>query len=363
MPTELFLTGATGFIGSGLLQQWLDGTDARITALVRPKRGVEPGQRVRELLSQLYAESEIGALAERVSVAEGDLTRDRFGLPDRDYERLTTQITNIVHCAAAVRFDLSLEDARRSNCGGAQNALDLAAACRQLRRMDYVGTAYVAGTRRGLIREEELDLGQSHNNTYERSKFEAEHQVRAAMARLPISIFRPTIVLGDSRTGRLSAVGAFFRVFRMYMMGQLPALPGDPATPMDLVSLDYTAAAVFEIARHPESTGTCFHIGAGTDNLTTLGELADLAARHFGRERFVVLPPEVFAQRIAGVESRMSEDERKRVDEIRIYAPYLAGDWHFDDSNTRAALSGTGLRPSKVSDYFGKMAAHVKSQH
>jgi len=220
MSKELLLTGATGFIGSSLLQRWLDSSDAHITLLVRAKRGKTPEQRARGLLDQLGASTDAPALAERISVVEGDLSRSRLGLADTDYESLAATIEHIVHCGAAARFDLQLEDARRTNCGGARSIVDLATRCRNLERLDYVGTAYVAGKRRGVIREEELDKGQDHNNTYERSKLEAEKLVRGAGARLPITIFRPTIVIGDSRSGHVSPVSAFQQIDRQIRSAQ-----------------------------------------------------------------------------------------------------------------------------------------------
>ncbi len=362
MMTELFLTGATGFIGSSILQKWLDDSDARVTLLARAKRGVEPRERLRALLGELYPGAAHAGHAERVSLVVGDLAEPRCGLAQAEYEQLAERITHILHCGGAVRFDLTLDEARRVNCNGARNAVDLAAACKELHRLDYVGTAYVAGKRSGVIAEDELDEGQAHNNTYERSKFEAELQVREAMRKLPIAIHRPTIVIGDARTGRISPVGAFFRVLKMYALGLLPALPGDPSAPMDLVSLDYTTAAMFEIASDAGSIGKCFHLSAGTDNLTTLAEVSELAAHHFGREPFRVIPPEEFERGVLRAQGGMSEEERKMVEEIRLYLPYLTGNWHFDDSNTRQILQSAGLRAPRVRDYFAKMAAHISDR-
>lgn len=359
MADALFLTGATGFIGSSLLRKWLDASDAHITLLARPKRGATSRERVRALLDELYEGAPPADLQERVSLAEGDLTAARFGLAYSDYRRLAEQTTHILHCAAAVRFDLPLEVARQINCGGTRSALDLAGECRRLQRLDYVGTAYVAGKRRGLIREDELDQGQEHNNTYERSKMEAELLVRAAMRRLPIAIHRPTIVIGDKRTGRISPVSAIFRLLALYAQGRLPVLPGDPATPMDLVSLDYAADAMFAICRDPASLGGCYHVSAGTDNLTTLAEVAELAAGAFGRERFRIMAPGEFERGVSRAADGVSEEERKQVEEIRLYRPYLTGDWRFDDTHTRAVLRATGLTPPRVRDYFAKIATFV----
>lgn len=359
MHTELFLTGATGFIGSSLLQKWLDCSDARITILVRPKRGEEPQQRAQRLLDQLYPADEAKPRLQRVVVIEGDLTQNMLGMTRVDYERLASRTTRIIHCGAAARFDLPLEAARQTNCGGARGVLDLAARTSGLRRMDYIGTAYVAGKRRGLIREEELNEGQAHNNTYEQSKLEAEQLVRQAMAELPISIFRPTIVLGDSRTGRVSPVSAFSRVLGMYAQGQLQVLPGDSSASMDLIPLDYATDAMYSISQNAQSIGKCFHVSAGIGNGTTLDEIADLASQHFDKERFAIISPEDFERQVTTNEGNLSDEERETIGEIRLYLPYLTGDWQFDDSNTRDALAGTDLKVPKVVSYFGKMVEYI----
>jgi len=148
----------------------------------------------------------------------------------------------------------------------------------------------------------------------------------------------------------------------MYHRGYLRALPGDPAAAMDLVSLDYAAGAIFEITRHPQSVGRCFHVSAGIDNLTTLGDIAEWAALHFKRDRFLILPPAEFERRFVPSEEKMSEEARKMIEEIRLYSPYLLGTWRFDDANTRAMLRETGLHPPEVRNYFDRMVAYV-TQH
>lgn len=356
---HIFLTGATGFIGSGLLQKLLLAEPAAaITLLVRSRRGEKPRDRIGKLLAELSAGAEAAVADNRVSILEGDISIDRFGLEDRHYSGLAARTTRIIHCAAAVRFDLPLEEARAINVAGSESVIALADQCRNLSRLDYVGTAYVAGRRTGLIREDELDLGQEHNNTYERTKMESEIGMRRAMQRLPIAVYRPSIVICDSRTGRISAYSAFCRMLRAYHAGQLKALPGHASTLLDIVPIDYVADAICAIARRPDSLGRSFHLTAGMDNLTSLGEIQDLAGTHFRRARFAIVPPEAFEASARAMEAGLSEDERDFLDEIRIYKPYLSGNLRFDDSNARALLPRSHAVP-KLSDYFGRMAAFV----
>lgn len=355
---RIFLTGATGFIGSGLVQELLTAAPApELTLLVRSRKGENPRARIGKVLAEVYPDTEAGP-GDRVTVLEGDIAVEQFGLDGRQYSELARRTTRIIHCAAAVRFDLPIEEARAINVAGSENVIALAGECRDLSRLDYVGTAYVAGKRTGMIMEDDLDLGQDHNNTYEKTKMESEIMMRQAMCDLPITVYRPSIVICDSRTGRISPYSAFFRMLRAYHAGRLQALPGDTATLMDIVPIDCVAGSICAIAERPESLGRAFHLTAGTDNLTSLGEIRDLAGTHFHRPRFAVVPPAVFEASARKTEAGLSEEERDLLDEIRIYQPYLSGNLRFDNSGTRALL-GTAETVPRLSSYFGKMAAFV----
>ncbi len=197
---------------------------------------------------------------------------------------------------------------------GADCHLDFAAACGGLRKIDYIGTAYVAGRRKGVIRETELDEEQEHNNTYEGSKLEAEKLVRESMEELPVTILRPSIVICDSRMGRASSFNGFYRALRLYWLGLMKMIPGYPSSLMDLVPVDYVTDAVFYISGNASSTGRCYCLTAGLDNATTLEEISDLAGHH------------------------------------------LAGELRFDNSNT---MRYTGFEVPGVRSYFGKMAEYI----
>jgi thioester reductase-like protein len=357
MSDTVFLTGATGYIGSSLLQTWLEKTDANIVVLARGKRDKNPRTRVENALAGLSAPGVKHELPERIEVVEGDVSFERFGLKEEPYRELATRVTHIIHCAAAARFDLELDDARKTNVGGTRNILDFGRVCGGLKRIDYIGTAYVAGRRTGVIREDELDEGQQHSNTYERSKMEAEKLVRESMRDLPVAILRPSIVICDSRTGRASNFNGFYRAMRMYSLGFLKAVPGNPSSTMDLVPVDYVTEAVYSISNNPASLGRCYHLTAGLGKAPTLGEIASLASAHFGRERFAILPPEQFVAGISKLKGKLAEEDMGRIDEIMLYMPYLNGELAFDDSNT---LRETGLAAPPAGSYFSKMAEYIR---
>lgn len=356
MTREMFLTGATGYIGSSLLQKWLNSSDVKFNLLVRSKHEESPQNRIKSVLAELYANTDVSRFSERIEVIEGDVSLDKFGLKESEYEMLAERTSHIIHCAAAARFNLELPDARKTNVMGAENILKFARKCETLVKIDYIGTAYVAGRRKGIIKEDELDKGQQHNNTYEVSKLEAEKLVRENMSELPITILRPSIVICDSKTGRASNYNGFYRAVRMYFLGLLKILPGYPSSLMDLVPVDYIADATYSISKNMDSIGKCYHLTAGLNNITTLGEIRDLAGYYFGKEKFALIPPEEFNVYVSKIENKLSEEEHDMIDEIRLYMPYLTSELKFDNSNT---MRETELEVPKVSSYFGKMAEYI----
>ena len=356
MNGELFLTGVTGYIGSSLLKKWLDDTEMAINLLVRSRRDRSPVDRVRAVLEELYPDADTDPFSEKIRVFEGDIAQDKLGLEEKDHNDLAARTNRIVHCAAAARFDLDIEDARGVNVGGTLNMLDLARGCAGLEKFDYIGTAYVSGRRDGLILEDELDTGQEHRNTYERSKMEAEKLVRESFGELPVTIMRPSIVICDSRTGRASDFNGFYRALRLYWHGLVKVLPGDPSCRMDLVPVDYVTDAIFALSGSETSTGNCYHLTAGTNRAASLAEIRDLAAEHFGREPFTIIPPDDFLAWFSSMESELTDDEKRITGELKLYMPYMSTEMSFDNSG---AVRDTGLEPPPVSGYFGTMAQYI----
>ncbi len=134
MADTVLLTGATGYIGASLLRKWLESSEATLVLLVRGKRDDSPRTRIERVLAETYSPAEAARLSKRIEIAEGDLSSDRFGLDATRYRDLASMVSHIIHCAAAARFDLDLEDARRTNVGGTRLILDFGRSCPALRR-------------------------------------------------------------------------------------------------------------------------------------------------------------------------------------------------------------------------------------
>jgi long-chain acyl-CoA synthetase len=273
----IILTGATGFLGGELLVRLLERTDHEVIALVRAPDDAAAAARLDATLAVLLPP---GAVPDgRVRAVAAHLDQPGLGLPASSRDALAAGAQAVVHCAASVSFTLPLDEARAINVGGTRAMLDLAAAAgSSLERFVHVSTAYVAGDRPGPYRASEGDVGQRPRNTYEQTKLEAESDVLAAQ--LPnASILRPSIVVGDSRTGWTPAFNVIYWPLRAFARGLLPVVPGDPGAPVDVVPVDTVADALLALAVGPPRSGT-FHAVAG-DAAPTAGRLSELAARLF----------------------------------------------------------------------------------
>ena len=228
----ILLTGATGFLGGRLVSELLQRQkEARLALLVRDRAGQPASERVAALVPP--------GDRDRVDVYAGDVSLPNCGLAPEVYSRLAASVTRVIHSAATVRFDHTLEEAREINVEGTRRMLDFAAAAPRLRSLTYVGTAYVAGLRTGLVREDELAVGQGYRNTYEQTKAEAEALVRSRLDRLPGVILRPSIIVGDSQTGVTTSFKMLYWPLKIYARRLWRTVPGFPDAILDIVPVDY----------------------------------------------------------------------------------------------------------------------------
>ena len=306
----VLLTGATGFVGTELLDRLLERGDRPVHALVRA--------------ADDHAAAERLPAHPRLNVLAGDIEQPGLGLSEANRARVAEEVTTVVHCAASVSFDLSLEESRRINVDGTRNVLELAERCSRLERLTYVSTAYVAGEPRGLFREDQLDVGQRFRNPYERSKFEAEQVLRERAAGMPLQILRPSIIVGDSRTGRTSSFNVLYGPLKAFARGRIPAIPARRSAPVDIVPVDYVADRAYELLTDgPDGT---FHLVAGR-NATTVGRLLELTARSLRRKPPAVLPPGLYGS----VVHPWLRHKYRGLRKLEVYFPYFSMRVRFDD--------------------------------
>jgi nucleoside-diphosphate-sugar epimerase len=346
----VLITGATGFVGMELLARYLERSERPLVALVRADSDAGAGERVDGVLANLFG-ARAAQYAGRVEAVAAELTAPRLGLSSARCEQLARRVGTIVHSAASVSFTLPLAQAREINVEGTRRMLDfaeLAAEHGGLDRYGHISTAYVAGTHAGRFGEGDLDLGQGFHNTYERSKLEAEQLVHARTA-IPSTIMRPSIVVGDCHSGWTYAFNVLYWPLRAFARGLFTTVPGVSSAPVDVVSIDYVADAVYELCSREECVpGETFNLTAGA-NASTIGEIANAASLYFKRPLPAVLSPAEFAARSADGSSDSV------LDGSRAYFPYFSIGAVFDDTRARAALLPAGISVTPLREYLERL--------
>ena len=355
----LLLTGATGFVGMEVLARFLERTDRRVYTLVRSGNEQEAAERLRSTLSTLFGSGE--RYAERVVAVRGDIETEGLGLDEKAREHLASQVVDIIHCAASVSFSLPLEESREINVAGTRRLLELGELCQErvgLRRLSYMSTAYVAGTHVGEFREDQLEVGQDFRNAYERSKFEAEQLVRSHRDRLPVQVFRPSIVVGERSTGWTVSFNVLYAPLKAFARGVYRALPVRRASPVDVVPVDYVADAVFELSNSPVGPvdQETYHLVAGRQ-ATTVGRLIELSAGYFSRRSPRAIPPALYKRIVHPLLVRSSRGKRRRaLEKSEVYFPYFSARVRYDDRRARRRLEPAGIEVTPVERYFDRLA-------
>lgn len=342
-----FVTGFPGFIGTQLVAGLLARhPELGVAALVEPRLE----GRARDTAAALDAE--------RIEVIEGDIGERGLGLAEADYERLAAETTSVFHLAAVYDLRVPLELAQRVNVEGTGNVLDLCLRCERLERLNYVSTAYVAGLRKGVVYEHELSLGQGFKNHYESTKFQAELWVRSVMDRVPTTIHRPAIVVGDSRTGETQKFDGPYYMLRVIarsqrMGGPIPQF-GRAAAPFNVVPVDFVVDAILTAADHSDAAGETLHLV--DPEPTTAAEVLRILSREYaGREPAYRLPPRL-------VEASLSFEPVRRAfggaprESIR----YLNHPVRFDTRRAGEVLGRHGLRCPRFAEYAGAMTAFFR---
>jgi thioester reductase-like protein len=346
---NILITGATGFLGTQLVCELLErNPGAKLALLIRPRAGQTAQQRA----DAIFPASDRA----RVEVFAGDVSLPNCGLEGSNYERLAAETTRIIHSAAAVRFDHSLEEARSLNVEGTRRVLDFAAVAPQLKSFAYVGTAYVAGQRTGLIRESELSIGQGYRNTYEQTKAEAEALVRSRMGSLPVVILRPSIIVGDSRTGVTSSFKMMYWPLKIYARRLWRTVPGYPDAILDIVPVDYVAASVARLLFDETALGSTVHLCAGPRASATIEQVAVRAAQFFKGPEPRYVDPNFFFAAIRPLLYLVLWGRKRRVlVSGRAYRDYFSMRMQFDTANAERLLGPAGITPPPVLDYLDRL--------
>jgi thioester reductase-like protein len=285
MEETIFLTGFPGFIASRLLRR-LARDDSRFLLLVQPAFA----ERARTEIENIARDS--GRSAADFVILSGDITAANLGLSAIDLETARAESTVVFHLAAVYDLAVARELGMRVNVEGTRNVNDFVRLLPRLRHYHYVSTCYVAGKRTDRILENELRHEAGFRNYYEETKYLAELSVAALKSELPITIHRPAVVCGDSRTGETAKYDGVY--YLIHYLRKWPAVLsafniGNSEVALNLVPVDFVVEAMSVLAREPKAIGKTLQL-ADPRPLSTRELFNSISRCIGGRESRVTLP-------------------------------------------------------------------------
>lgn len=363
----ILLTGSTGFLGREILRTLLSARSLPIIKLlVRPHSKQSAAARIETLVLELFPEPHSRPPFNRIQIVEGDLSAERLGLSETEFDALASDTSSIIHNAALTSFDLTLQEARRINVNGMKTLLELAKrACvsgAAFRRFSHVSTAYVAGNKTGLVYAEELDLTRDFRNAYEQTKAEAETMLREMRQHFEFTITRPSIIVGRHSDGMTSNFSGLYVLSRLIANKMVQFIPGIGELPFDVVPVDYVAQVITHLHENEKAANRNFHVCAGFGRETTPLEVIQHMARVINNgfnkspEPFT-LPPFIAPDKLEKLSKRMGDVSASSsiLNQTLPFVPYITSTPRFDMSQSSAVLPAELSEAPLFSDYGEKI--------
>jgi thioester reductase-like protein len=349
MSETVVLTGVPTLLGRRVAERVLDARGTRVVAIVRSK--------FKEAARQ-FAEGLPAERRARLTMIEGDAASMDLGLSGPEFRRLAAEVDVIHHTAQATWVGIDEKSAEAFNVRATREALELARAAVHLRAFVHHSTALVSGARRGVVLERELDVGQLPRNAVESTKLRAEKIVRKAASEVPTVIVRPSQVVGDSATGEVDRLdGPYLLVLLMLTAPPdfaIP-LPTEGDAQLNMVPVDWVAAASVALGRDPRAVGQTFHLV--DPRPPTVRDVFEVLARSAGRRSprgFIPANLTRAILRTPGLE-RLARSPRAFLDQ-------LANRVRYDARNTEALLAGRSLEAPSFESYAEVMVSHVRER-
>lgn len=347
----IFITGATGYLGAHVAAGLLERDRETLNLLVRARDEREAELRLwRAMQLHLDFPRFQEHLRQRIRVFRGDLTSPRFGLDDSEYRDLYRTTDSVIHCAASLNRR-SEKSCLNVNLRGTLEVVKCALAARDdhgLRRFSHVSTVAVAGQRQDeVVREDEaIDWNRSDYDPYARTKKFSEHMVNELLGDVSHLVFRPSIVLGDSRHAETTQ---FDMVRSFVFLAGLPALPFRPTDRIDIVNVDFVADSIVAIHQKENPRYSIYHLSSGRES-QTFRELTDAIAEAGHKRGPVYLPSteRTFSRVVNFFANRRGTAIGYGASLLKVFLPYLTFNTVFDNSR---AVEEMGRRPVPFSKY------------
>lgn len=348
MERKILLTGFPGFIASHLLPLLLrDGCDV---FLLVEERFVKKAE---EELEKVEGK-------ERAKVVKGDITKRDLGIQVEELERLRGEINEVFHLAAIYSLAVGEGLAHKVNVEGTKRVIEFILSLRDIKVFNYVSTCYVSGKRVGVIKEEELVSDYGFKNFYESTKHWAEVVVRNYMDVIPTIIYRPAVVVGDSKTGEINKYDGPYYAAHFYMVAPdwikslLPSF-GFEGIPFNIVPVDFVVNAMAYISKEKvkDAVGKTFQL-ADPYPLSSEELFALIRKKVIGGKGGWKMPPSLLKVflRIPGVPKRIGIPYQA--------VPYLSHYAVYETKNTEFILKDSGIRCPSPVEYIDNLIKFVK---
>lgn len=353
LDETIFLTGFPGFIAGRLVKR-LAAEGARFLLLVQPAFVAHAHQEITRIAR------ETGSPTDDFRVIEGDITHPNLGLSPSELEMARERTTAIFHLAAIYDLAVPRDLAMRVNVEGTRNVNSFAQTLKNLRRYHYVSTCYVAGLRTGVILETELRHNAGFRNYYEETKYLAEVEVDELKTQLPVTIYRPAVVCGDSRTGETAKYdGVYYLINYLRMQPDLLSFAniGNHDVRLNIVPVDFVVEAMTTLAKDERAVGATVQL-ADAQPLTTYDLFETIARSLAGRGSRLTVPAPL-------VRTTLSMPFSEVLTKLpRVGVPYFFIKQTYDTTQAQKLLEPHDVRcpafPSYVDALIDFVAQHPK---
>jgi thioester reductase-like protein len=346
----IFMTGASGYLGSYVVEKLLREHKETMAVLIRGKDEKEALEKLWESLQLHMDEKTFLSYLPRIQIFRGDLTEKQFGLSNSDWDKIIGQTNSIIHCAASLNRK-SDKVCMNVNMRGTLQLIQLARAIQThhgLRRFSFVSTVAVAGHRSNEVVTEDLSVDWNRNDydPYARTKKFCEHMVTELLPDVSTIIFRPSIILGDNR---FSKTTQFDMAQAFIWLTKLPILPFNENWKLDIVPANYVGGAIADIHQKENPKHRIYHLSSGEGSLTYQQIVESLAHHGLKRPKFVPSLEPLFrggVNVIAGSPRKFGISGAGML--LKVFLPYLTFNTVFDN---RRVMDEVGSVPVPFSDY------------
>ena len=281
----IFLTGFPGFIAARLVAR-LAASNVKFYLLAQ---SAFVSQATNEI-ERIAAEKNLPA--ENFNVIEGDITLENLGIGVEELKTIQTETTDIFHLAAVYDLGVRKDLAYRVNVEGTRNVNEFVKTLKNLHRYNYISTCYVAGKRTGEILETELEHDAGFRNFYEETKYLAETEVELLKNELPVTIYRPSVVVGDSETGETAKYDGIYSLINY--LRKAPNLlrfvnVGNSVVRLNLVPVDFVVESIAALSADENAVGKT--VALADPNPLTTEQLFDAIAESLTSKHSVIKPP------------------------------------------------------------------------